>query len=423
MSKISGIKKRISNSKDGKTVFANFGYLSLLQIAGYVFPLITMPYLARVIGADGFGKIAFASAIVVWIQTISDWGFNLTATRDVAQNRDDKEKVSRIFSNVLWARCLLTVFSGLLLFIAISIVPYFQENAAIIWITFLLVPGYILFPDWFFQAIEKMKYTTIFNLAFKLIFTVAVFIFIRDREDYLIQPLLTTIGYLICGAGALFLILKKWKYKLYGPNLNEIWKTIKGSTDVFINNLMPNLYNSFSVMLLGFFGGATANGLYDGGSRFPSIFYQFQSVLSRAFYPFLSRRPDKHSFYAKINMATALAGAILLIVVSPWLIKIMLGDEFEKSVIVMQILSFSVVFLAMSYTYGTNYLIIHHEERALRNLTFVSSLIGMCVAVPLVYHFTYIGAAITVLLCRGLLGVGSFVLAKKFMRIFRFHSL
>ena len=215
MSKISGIKKRISNSKDGKTVFANFGYLSLLQIAGYVFPLITMPYLARVIGADGFGKIAFASAIVVWIQTISDWGFNLTATRDVAQNRDDKEKVSRIFSNVLWARCLLTVFSGLLLFIAISIVPYFQENAAIIWITFLLVPGYILFPDWFFQAIEKMKYTTIFNLAFKLIFTVAVFIFIRDREDYLIQPLLTTIGYLLCGTGALILILKKWKYRLY----------------------------------------------------------------------------------------------------------------------------------------------------------------------------------------------------------------
>ena len=89
----------------------------------------------------------------------------------------------------------------------------------------------------------------------------------------------------------------------------------------------------------------------------------------------------------------------------------------------MQILSFSVVFLAMSYTYGTNYLIIHHEERALRNLTFVSSLIGMCVAVPLVYYFTYIGAAITVLLCRGLLGVGSFVLAKKFMRISRFHSL
>lgn len=413
MSKFSEIKKRISGSKDGKTVFANFGYLSLLQIAGYVFPLITMPYLARVIGADGFGKIAFASAIVVWIQTISDWGFNLTATRDVAQNRADKEKVSRIFSNVLWARCLLTIFSGLLLLIAVLTVPYLRENANIIFVTFLLVPGHILFPEWFFQAIEKMKYTTIFNLLIKLVFTSAVFIFIHEKEDYIIQPLLSTIGFLICGVGALYLILMKWGYTLYKPQWNELARTIKGSTDVFINNLMPNLYNSFSVMLLGFFGGATANGLYDGGNKFPTIFYQFQSVLSRAFYPFLSRRPDKHSFYARLNIGTALIGAIILIILSPFVIRIMLGDEFENSIIVMQILSFSIVFLAMDYTYGTNFLIIHHEERPLRNMTFVCSLLGMCVAFPLVYYYTYIGAAITVLLCRGLLGIGAFLLAKK----------
>lgn len=413
MSKFSDIKKRITGSKDGKTVFANFGYLSLLQIAGYVFPLLTMPYLARVIGADGFGKIAFASAIVVWIQTISDWGFNLTATRDVAQNRADKEKVSRIFSNVLWARCLLTVFSGLLLLIAVVAVPYLRENADIIFVTFLLVPGHILFPEWFFQAIEKMKYTTTFNLLIKLVFTIAVFIFIHEKEDYIIQPLLSTIGFLLCGIGALFLILKKWGYTLYRPQWSEIARTIKGSTDIFINNLMPNLYNSFSVLLLGFFGGATANGLYDGGNKFPTIFYNFQSILSRAFYPFLSRRPDKHHFYAKLNVGSALIGAIILILLSPLVIKIMLGDEFEKSVIVMQILSFSVVFLAMDYTYGTNFLIIHHEERALRNMTFVCSLFGMCAALPLVYYFTYIGAAITVLLCRGLLGIGAFVLAKK----------
>ena len=412
MNKITEIKNKINSSKNGKTVFANFGYLSLLQIAGYVFPLITMPYLARVIGADGFGKIAFASAIVVWIQTISDWGFNLSATRDVAQNRNNKEKVSRIFSNVLWARCILTILSGLILLFVVLVVPYLRENADIIFVTFLLVPGYILFPEWFFQAIERMKYTTIFNLIIKLIFTISVFIFIHKREDYLIQPLLTTIGYLLCGIGALYLILKKWGYTLYKPELTEILETIRNSADVFINNLMPNLYNSFSVMLLGFFCGSTANGVYDGGNKFPTIFYNFQSVLSRAFYPFLSRRPDKHSFYAKLNIGSALIGAVFLIAISPLVIKIMLGDEFEKSVIVMQILSFSVVFLAMSYTYGTNYLIINHKEKPLRNLTFVSSIVGMCVSIPLVYYFSYIGAAVTVLFCRGLLGIGSYVLAK-----------
>lgn len=215
MKRISEIKKQINKSKDGKTVFANFGYLSLLQVAGYVFPLISMPYLARVIGADGFGKIAFASAIVVWIQTISDWGFNLTATRDVAQNRDDTELVSRIISNVLWARSILTLLSGIILLAVVLLVPYLRENADIIFVTFLLVPGHILFPEWFFQAIEKMKYTTLFNLLLKLVFTVAVFVFIHKREDYLIQPLLTTIGYLLCGFGALYLIFKKWGYTLY----------------------------------------------------------------------------------------------------------------------------------------------------------------------------------------------------------------
>lgn len=413
MNKFSEIKNQIAASKEGRTVFANFGYLSLLQVAGYVFPLISMPYLARVIGADGFGKIAFASAIVVWIQTISDWGFNLTATRDVAQNRDNKELVSRIFSNVLWARSVLTLLSGIILLLVVLLVPYLRENADIIFVTFLLVPGYILFPEWFFQAIEKMKYTTFFNLFLKLVFTVAVFVFIHKREDYLMQPLLTTIGYLLCGIGALYLIFKKWGYSLYKPQWGEIFKTIRNSTDVFINNLMPNLYNSFSVMLLGFFGGSTANGIYDGGNRFPSIFYQFQSVLSRAFYPFLSRRPDKHSFYAKLNIVSALVGSVILVLISPLIIKIMLGDEFEKSVVVMQILSFSVVFLAMGYTYGTNFLIINHKEKPLRNLTFISSIVGMCVSVSLVYYFSYIGAAVTVLLCRGLLGVGSYVLAKR----------
>lgn len=415
MNKINKIKKRLASSKDGKIVFANFGYLSLLQIAGYVFPLITMPYLARVIGTEGFGKIAFASAVVVWFQTIADWGFNLTATRDVAQNREDKEKVSQIFSHVLWARCLLMLISGCLLLFLIAIVPYFQENATILLITFLMIPGQILFPDWMFQALEKMKYTTIFNLLMKLLFTCAVFIFIHEKEDFIIQPLLTTIGYFICGIGALYLILHRWGYTLYKPNLKNIMRTIRESADVFINNIMPNFYNSFSVMILGFFSGATANGIFDGGNKFPTIFYNFQSVLSRAFYPFLARRQDKHSFYAKLNMSMAILGSLILIIISPFAIRIFLGVEFARSVTVMQIMSASIVFLALSYTYGTNYLIINHHEKPLRNLTFVSSIIGLCVSIPLVYYYSYIGAAITVFICRGMLGIGSYVLARKYM--------
>lgn len=413
MNNFSKFRYRLANSKDGKTVIANFGYLSLLQVAGYAFPLITMPYLARVIGVEGFGKISFASSIVIWFLTIADWGFNLTATRDVARNRENKEKVSHIFSNVLWARSVLALISGLLLLLLVSVVPYLRENAGIILITFLLVPGHILFPDWFFQAVEKMKYTTIFNLSIKFIFTIAVFIFIKDEKDYIYQPLLTTVGYLLCGIGAQYLIIKKWHYTLLPPQWNDIIHTIKSSTDVFINNLMPNLYNSFSVVLLGFFGGTTANGIYDGGNKFPTIFYHFQSVLSRAVYPFLSRKPNKHGLYAKVNISLSIVGVVILVTMAPWIIKIMLGEDFDNSVIVMQILSFSIIFLAMDYTYGTNYLIINHLERQLRNLTLISSVIGMMLAIPLVYYYTYVGAALTVLSSRGMLGIGSYILANK----------
>ena len=397
-------------------MLANFSWLAALQFAGYVFPLITMPYLARTIGTFGLGKIAFAAAIIVWIQTIADWGFNFTATRDVAQCKDDKEKVSHIFTNVLWARCLLALASGILLLVATILIPSFKESWLIILLTYLMIPGHIFFPDWFFQAVEKMKYVTILNILFKLLFTIAVFVFIKDDDDYILQPVFTTLGYLICGGCALFLILKKWDYSIYRPDFKAIIATIRSSTDVFLNNMLPNLYNSFSVMLLGQFGSTSAIGIFEGGNKFISIVSQFQSILSRAFFPYLSRRSDKIGVFASINMLVAVFFAVGLFVFSPLLVKIMLGPEFTDSVIVLRILAVSFVFMALNNTYGQNYLIVTKHERELRNLTVVSSLIGMAISIPLVYYYSYVGAALTILVSRILLGSLSYIYYLKLMK-------
>ena len=125
------ILNRIKNSRDGRVLVSNFAYLSLLQVAGYIFPLLTLPYLAEVIGVEGFGKIAFAAAVIVWVQTIADWGFNYTATRDVAKNREDAKRVSEIFSNVFWARCMLMLFAFMVLLLLVVCVSKFRENSAI----------------------------------------------------------------------------------------------------------------------------------------------------------------------------------------------------------------------------------------------------------------------------------------------------
>src|SRR5690606_9156659 len=170
MSNIKKLSDRIKKNKDARTLITNFGYLSILQIAGYIFPLITIPYLSKTIGVEGFGKIAFASAVMVWFQTVSDWGFNYTATRDIARNKDSKEKVSEIFSNVFWARIILIIICFFILVALILIIPKFRDNTSILLVSYLLVPGYIMYPDWFFQAIEKMRYITIMNIISKIIF-------------------------------------------------------------------------------------------------------------------------------------------------------------------------------------------------------------------------------------------------------------
>ncbi|MBO7522335.1 MAG: oligosaccharide flippase family protein, partial [Bacteroidales bacterium] len=277
---IRGIVRKIKENQDFKTLVANFGYLSLLKIASFIFPFITLPYLAKTIGADGFGKIAFAAAVIAWFQTIADWGFNYTATRDVAKNRDNKDVVSDIFSRVFFSRCLLMLASFVVLFLCTLFIPKLAENRAILFVTFLLIPGHIMFPDWFFQAIERMKYVTIFNILVKLFFTIAVFIFIKEKSDYIIQPLLTSIGYIVVGIISMYMIMSKWGVKLKMQPLKSLFNTIKQSTDVFLNNLMPNLYHSFSVMLLGFYGGDVATGKLDAGNKFVAASQQLMDIIS-----------------------------------------------------------------------------------------------------------------------------------------------
>lgn len=400
---------KVKGSKEGKVLLSNFAYLSVLQIAGYVFPLLTLPYLARVIGASGFGKIAFASAIMVWIQTVTDWGFNYTATRDVARCRDDNQRVSEIFSNVFWARCLLMVLSFVVLAVLVFTIPKLRAEADVIFVSFLMIPGHILFPDWFFQAIERMKYITILNLLSKTLFTIAVFVFVREANDYILQPLFVSLGFVVSGIVAMYLILRRWQYRLYRPRWFAVRETIQKSTNVFVNNLMPNLYNSLSYIVLGFYSTSAAVGIYDAGKKFSTVAYNLFNVVVRVFFPYLARNKEKHSTFAVISLGLALVGCGGLFVLAPWVIRLFYGaDIFDGAIPILRITTVALFFIVVNMVYGTNYLIVNGYDRGARNVTMIASLIGGISAFPLIYFYDYIGAAVTFLVSSMLLGVGAY---------------
>ena len=148
-----------------------------------------------------------------------------------------------------------------------------------------------------------------------------------------------------------------------------------------------------------------SNGKLDAGNRFVNIVQQFMTIISRVFYPFLSRRIDKHDLYVKFNVLVALCLSVMLFFGAPLLIRIFFTEEFNDSILVLRILSVSMLFLSLSNIYGTNYMIIEGYERKLRNVTAISSLIGFVLSFPLIYNFDFVGAAITITLTRGILGV------------------
>lgn len=396
---------RVRHSSDGRVLITNFCSLSALQIIGYVFPLITLPYISRVVGIEHFGEIAFATAVIAYFQAVVDWGFNFTATRDVARIKSDKAEVSRIYSEVFWARVFLCAISLAVLCILILLIPRFREISCLLCCRFLIVIGYVLYGDWLFQAIEKMKYITILNIVANTLFTISVFIFITEKEDYIYQPLLSSLGFVISGLIAFFVLVPAEGVRLKFVTSKNVFIALKTSSAVFINQAMPVISENLTVILLGFWGGAVANGKFDAGYKVIGVLERFILMLSRTFFPFLARRIDKHLFFFRLNLISAVFVTILAFVFAPFIIRILFSKEFYNAVLALRIISIAVVFSMLINVYGINYLLLQGYEKRLRNMTVMASVAGIVFAVPLLYYFSWVGAALTLVLTRAILGI------------------
>ncbi len=405
--------KNIGKSPEFRSVFTNFSWLLVIKVAGYIFPLITIPYLAKVLGAEGLGKIAVAASVNVWILTICNWGFMYSATRDLSRCRTDEIRVSSIFSSVLSCRLTLMMICFFVLLLLIAFIPSFREERLLFIFTFLSIPGHILFPEWFFQAMEEMKYATLFNFFIKLFFTIAVFIFIQEKEDYILQPLLLSLGFILTGVVSHLYIVKRWRVKVQWIPLKQIFQDIKTGVDVFLSVFMHNLYDSFSQIILGYYCGFKHTGVYDAGTKFYDICVQFFSLLSMAFFPVLSRKIDVHKYYLSVALVLASLVSFSLFLFAPTIIHWFYTEEFSGAICVLRILSLSLPFAIMINIYGTNYLLIVGQEKKMRSIIVWVSLLGFVLSFPLVIYYQAIGVAVLLLLVRFVMAIALYVASKK----------
>ncbi|KMQ59139.1 polysaccharide biosynthesis protein [Chryseobacterium sp. BLS98] len=399
--------KKIFNTKDKKALLENFVSLSALQLIGMLLPLVTLPYILRVIGFEKYGVIVFSASLIAYFTALTDFSFRITATRDVAIYRDSPKKLNIIYSKVLTIKTLFLLLSWLIIAIAVFLYPPFYENKEIYFYTSLLLLGYVLFPEWFFQGIEKMRYITYLNLGIKLFFTLCVFIFIKKESDFWIYPLLQSAGYVGAGLVGQYVLVKKYKLKFIFLPYKLIIKTIKTNSPIFINQFVPNLYNNTSTFLLGILGTPKLVGIYQAILTVVNLIVTLIEILSRVFFPFLNRKKDAFQWYKNMMLIT-ISIMIIGVLVFNKLIFWYLNVNYENAFWILLILAIGLFGYTLYNIFGLNYFIVHRQDKLVMTNTLFASVLGFILAYPLIHFYSVLGAAINLSLARCVMGGGLF---------------
>jgi PST family polysaccharide transporter len=408
--------KNLFATKTRRRLFENFLSLSFLQIANYIFPLITLPYLVRVLGPEKYGLIAFAQAFIGYFQILTDYGFNLSATREISINRENKEKVSEIFSSVMIIKFFLLLLSLGLMTIIVFSFKKFRQDWLIYYLTFGMVLGQTLFPIWFFQGMERMKYITFLNVLAKLIFTIAIFIFIKKSSDYLYVPLLNSSGFVVAGILALWIVFKDFGVFFRIPSFKDLKYQLKEGWYIFISTVAISLYTISNTFILGLFTNNTIVGYYSAAEKIIRLVQGLLAPISQTIYPHISKlmNESKEIGVKFIRKVTLLIGgfsfilSLVIFIFADLIVRIILGSQFTESIIVLRIIAFLPFIIGLSNVFAVQGIIAYGNVKIIPKITFVGAISNVILAMLLVKLLQAIGVAISLVFAEILVTIVSF---------------
>ncbi len=298
---------------DKRRLLENFISLGALQIVSYIIPLIALPYQTRVLGADKFGLIYFAYAIMGYFIILTDYGFELSATREIAMHRHNSANSSNIFNSVMVIKVFLLIFSyGILCLISLFI-PKIHDNFIVFQLSFLMVVGNAIYPVWFFQGMERMKYITFLNILSKLIFLISIFIFVHKEEEYVLVPLLNSLGFLISGFIGFIFAVRNFKLKLYIPKWKSICNQFRYSSDFFLSRISVTALGNTNTFCLGLISSNTLVAYYVAAEKICIAIKGLQIPIKNAMYPYISKYKDV-KLYKKVFFITCFVNVFVCMV-------------------------------------------------------------------------------------------------------------
>lgn len=387
-----------------KKLRSNMSYMTLIDLANYMLPLITIPYIVRVVGIEKFGVIIFAYAFIAYFQIVTEYGFKLIGAKDVSIHRHDLKRVGQTLSTILSAQLILFIVSAIIFVGVLYVFPQINSHKDIFVFSFVMILGNILFPIWFFQGMEEMKYIAIFNIISRTIYTILIFILIQAPDDYILIPLLNSLTMLSVGVVSLIFIRLKFKTKITTPSLESVKHIFVDGWYLFISTITVNLYTTTNILLLGGVGSYTIVGLYSLADKIYGVVVKILHIFNQVIYPHLSQyhcdincliQKTKKLLYFYVAILCIVAS--LLFLLSPLIIDLMYGVGNDKAVSILQILSLSIVAAPLG-GFFTQYLIIRSKKKEVLRITFKTMLLNFIYVIPLIVFFDAVGLAIAVVL-------------------------
>jgi Membrane protein involved in the export of O-antigen and teichoic acid len=303
-----------------------------------------------------YGLIVYTQAIIGYLAIFVSFGFNTTATKDISIYRNDSKQLSQIVSSVLIIKFLLLIISFLILIILTRIIPQMKDYWLLYCLTMWLVLYEFMFPIWYFQGIEKMKYITILTLISRALFVTLIFIFIKSSKDYLMVPILNGLGSFIAGGISLFIIFKCHKIKFHLPKKHILAHYFKESIPLFISSASVSVFVQANKILIGSFIGFADVAYYDITEKIVQLLKMPQIIITQVIFPKTSR--DKNAIFIKRMMIISITLAFILFVFTQifdrYIIFLVAGSYLEPAIKLLRI--FSVVILIV---YISQYTSVH----------------------------------------------------------------
>jgi|UPI00039E6E5A PST family polysaccharide transporter len=404
-----------------KSIIDNFSALLSIQVINYLIPIITVPYLTRVIGPEKYGMIDFVYAIFQYFIILNDFGFAISGTRNISINRDNKEKISEIISLVLIIKIILMTISLVILFVLIKYIPSLQNYKLLFFYTGIYYISQVFYFTWYFQGIEKVKYIAIINAFVRIFFTALIFIVIREEKDYYLMPLVNGIGALITTIITLYIIFVKYNIKLKIVNMKMVYSFFKESMYFFLSRAAVTIYTTTNSVIIGSKLGMADVGYYNFANKIVNLARTPFELLNTAVYPYMVKNKDKIliSKIIKIGFTIAMLAYSVVFLFSRNIVTLFGGIKFIPSAPVLKLLFLNIPIISIHYFLGNCVLVVFGYDKKFNNSIIYASLlyiiaIGM---INLFYHINLLTISILVVM------VDMFIMLYRYFYVTKYRIL